>query len=260
MELRSGKRLPSAPSSRSRNRNRNQRHNPQPFRLLDLPQELRLMIYGFAFGHQHVHWTMTYMFASGSGSGFMLVLGYLKGFGHVKHNINLQKRRSSLLQTCSQVSQEALPIFYNQTRFGFSLCHDDVYKNHSAYQLRLTEGRVNLSDGLARVVLQRVKHVRFSFRNNRRCYPYFWQMSLLRDFLGHGAWLKSLEFVAGGNVNFLNGSKWYAHRGIVDFESYRGTAILKLRDSNPTNEEVTQLKRGSKVHIALILHILMARS
>jgi hypothetical protein len=206
MELRNGKRLLPAPPSRIH------RHKSRPFRFLDLPPERRLMIYGYAFGHEGVRWSITYETAPAP--GFMLALGYGRDSGVIRRNVNLHQHRHSLLQTCREVSQEALPIYYNQTRFDIDSSSDDVFRNHPAYKLRLTHGRARLSDGLVRAIFQRIKHIRFILRRTPANHPYIWQIHILRVYLGHGAWLKSLQAVVI-NKKSLEKIKGY---NLLDFD------------------------------------------
>jgi len=203
MELRNGKQTPLSSLSRV------PRQESQPFRLLDLPIEIRLMIYGYAFGSEDIHWTMT--FESTPKPGFILALGRIDAQSVIQRNVDLLRQRHGLLQTCRQVSQEAFPPFHDQTCFniGFSLVNN--LKSRPGYWLQLTSGRFKLNHGLARAVFWRVNHVRFNFVHEPNFTSYIWEIHLLRILLGHGAWLKSLQVVANGNVRFN-------HRGRPDFD------------------------------------------
>jgi hypothetical protein len=241
MELRNGKRLLPTPP------NRVNRLKPRPFRLLDLLTELRLMVYGYAFGYENVHWTVALDYARVP--EFVLALGRPEGIYGIKHDVYLQKRRSSLLKVCSQVSQEAAPVFYNQTRFDilFRQNHLHMFYSPSPYKLYLTYGGAKSSSGeLTRAVLHRLKHIRFNFTCEPRIYPHVWQMQYLRTFLDQGG-LKSLQFVVKGSAKFIEGSIWYTQDGILDFESYRGNAILVLcgyNDYSMTDGAIKELKKG----------------
>jgi hypothetical protein len=236
MELRNGKRLPPVPL------NRVNRRKPQRFRLLDLPTELRLMIFGYVIGrHQNVYWTMTY--ESTPTSGYVLALGHVDDLNYIRRNANLHQRHLSLLHTCRQVSEEALSVFYSQTRFDIGFCQNDVFRYCTAYQLKLTHAGAKLSGGLAADVLQRVKHVRFSFSNERRRYTHIWLMHLLCFFLGHGAGLSSLQFVENCNDE----DTWHAHHSILNFKFYRGNAVLEIHNANHADEEeIAKLKEASR--------------
>jgi hypothetical protein len=234
MELRNGKRLPPAPPNRVSRRKR------QPFRLLDLPTELRLMIFGYVIGHRNVHWTMTY--ESAPTSGYVLALGHVNYLNYIRRNANLHQRHLSLLHTCRQVLEEALSVFYSQTRFDIGFCQEDVFRNSTAYRLNLTHAGIKLVDGLAADVLQRVKHVRFSFNNQRRRYTHVWLMHLLCIFLGYGAGLSSLRLVESSSDEVI----WHAYHSILNFKSYRGNAILEIRNANHANEQIAKLKEASR--------------
>jgi hypothetical protein len=244
MELRSGRCLPLAPPARIT------RRRSRPFCLLDLLTELRLMIYGYVFGYENTHWTMavdtdTYHTHNNE---YMLTLGRPKGGYGIRPNAYLQKSRSSLLQTCNQISREALPILYNQTRFDIMFFQGFWNYTPSPYKLLIPNQRANpSSDGLTRVVLQRVKHVRFNTRCEQDSHPHAWQMQHLRAFLGKGAWLKSLHFVVRGRENSSNRNTWYAPDGTFDFQLFQGKASLVLCDYNNcsmTDEDITELIKG----------------
>jgi hypothetical protein len=173
----------------------------------------------------------------------MLALGHVQGMNDVQCNVYPHQCRTSLLQTCRLVLQEAFPIFHNQTRFDICFGQNDVFKNCSAYQLRLTFGRATPSNGLARVVLRRVKHVRVNFRNELGHLSYFWRTHLLSIFLGHGSWLKSLRFASNGIRRLNDGNLWYHHYDIVDFESYRGSAVIEIRNTKRTDEEIAEMNQ-----------------
>lgn len=234
MELRNGKCLPPAPS------NRVTRCKSRPFRLLDLPQELRLIIYGYAFGCHNLHWMMTYEY--GPVHGFRLALGYRYRLTSIHRVVDPHPHRSNLLRTCKQVLHEAFLIFYDQTRFDVGFCQPDVLRRYSAYRLQVTHRKTQLIEGLARVVLQRVKHVRFDFSDEARDDPCFWRLHLLGVLLGHGACLKSLRFIGNGDVNILRNSTWYTRRSLLEYKSFRGDAILELRNAKLTDEEIAEIK------------------
>jgi len=248
MELRNGKRLlcPAPPT-------RIDRRRPRTFRLLDLPAELRFMIYGYVFGYENVHWTMTY--ESVPASGYVLALGHIIDSIVIPRNISLHQRHLGLLQTCRQVSKEASAIFYNQTRFDIGFCPNNDFKLDSAYRLHLTHAGAKISDGLAADVLQRVQHVRFSFRDERRRYTHTWLMFLLCRFLCYGERLKSLRFVEDGNDE----NSWYTYHSILSFKLYRGDAILELRNTTHTDEEVAKLKETSRCTYSSILLSTLSR-
>lgn len=262
MELRNGKHLTPAPSNHKylppAPPKRVNRRKPRPFCLLDLPTELRLMIYGYAFGHENIHWTMTYGIKPIP--GYVLVLGHGEGSNNIRHNINLHQRRPSLLRTCRHVLQEASPIYHNQTRFDIDFCQAVVFHDDdSAYQLQLTHGRGETSSGLARVVLRRVKHVHFNFKNGSTGYSYMWRMHLLSTFFSHGTWLKSLRFTEHGDTNPADGITWYSDYNISDFASYRGDAVLVLRNAYPT-EDITELEEVlSRTYCSCFLYLFSTR-
>ena len=216
MELRNGKRFLTAPPTRIN------RRKPRPSRLLDLPAELKLMIYGYVFGYKAVHWTMT--FETIPKPGYILALGRVDFYNVIQRNRNLRRHRHRLLQTCRQISQEALPVFYNQTRFHIGFHQADIFKNSSAYRLRLTSGRIEMIDDLARVVFRRVNHVRFNFFKQHKNSSYLWHMRLLRALLGNGAWLKSLQAVVNGNMKFTS-------RAIPNFDSLEANVFYTKRQS-----------------------------
>lgn len=196
------------------------------------------MIYGYAFGHENVHWTMTY--ECEPIAGYILALGHVEGSNNIRHNISSHQRRPSLLRTCRQVSQEASPIYHNQTRFDIGFCRADVFRNDSAYRLRLTHGRGTTSSGVARVVLQRVQHIHFHFRDGY----IIWSMHILGIFFGHGSWLKSLRFTKDGDMSPTDIITWDSDYNISDFASYRGDAVLVLRNANLTKEDFAELEQA----------------
>ncbi|CAD0110739.1 unnamed protein product [Aureobasidium uvarum] len=233
MHLRSGKRPRPDPPPRVVRRKR------RPFRLLDLPIEIRLMIYGYAVGHQNVSWTVTYE----SEAGFMLELGDL----HVtddKRNIDHRHRSHNLLRTCRLISQEVLPILYNQTRFDIGFYLNGAIKNpfRTGYQLQLTSGRDKLARGLAKVVLERVKHIRILFRK----IVHTWAVQILSNCSGRGRWLKSLRFTFI-NSDFTSSphDMWYTTISF-DFAFYRGNAVLEFVDANPTDATIVEFKERLK--------------
>lgn len=213
MELRNGKHLLPASSNRKHPApvplNHVNRRKPRPFRLLDLPTELRLIVYGYTFGHEDIHWTMA--FESTPKPGYILALGRVDAQNVVQRNANPLQNGHCLLRTCKKISQEAFPVFYDQTCFDIGFSPDKTLASPPEYRLEMTSGRFKLNDGLVRKVFWRINHVRFSFAHNPYFRAYIWEIHLLRSFLGHGAWLRSLEVVAAGSINFNQ-------RGRPDFD------------------------------------------
>jgi hypothetical protein len=232
MKLRSGKHLPPAPLKRVN------RHKSRPFRLLDLPIELRLMFYRYTIGYHTASWTMIHK--PTPISGYVLALAHVNA--STNNHPNLKQTRIGLLQTCKQVSEEASVIFYDQTRYDISFYENAAVeeKNSVCQQLHLTHMGAKIMDGLAADVLRRVKHVAFNFRNERRHYTHMWLLFLLCRFLDHGAFLNSLRFVEHGNAVGLR----YYYDSLLNFDSYRGNAVLELRNAAQTDEEVVQLKEN----------------
>jgi hypothetical protein len=232
MKLRSGKHLPPAPLKRVN------RHKSRPFRLLDLPTELRLMIYRYTIGYHTASWTMTHK--PTPISGYVLALGHMNASTNNQRNPNLKQTRIALLQTCKQVSEEASVIFYDQTRFDISFYENAAVEEEDSVcqQLHLTHMGAKIMDGLAANVLRRVKHIAFNFRNKRRHYTHMWLLFLLCRFLDHGAFLNSLRFIEHGNAVGLR----YYYDSLLNFNSYRGNAVLELCNAAQTDEEVVQLR------------------
>lgn len=71
-------------------------------------------------------------------------------------------------------------------------------------------------------------------------------MHHLSVLFGYGAWLKSLRFAEYGTINPYDGRKSFIYRGILDFQSYRGSVVLEFRNVNPTEEEIAEFEEASK--------------
>ncbi|KAK6002096.1 hypothetical protein QM012_001734 [Aureobasidium pullulans] len=214
-----------------------------PFRFLYLSPEIRLMIHSYAVGYHNVYWTLNYK----PRSGFMLALRDLYRTGD-RRNIDLHHRPLGLFQSCRSICQETLSVLYNQTRFDIGFhpngATNDPFRDQ--YQLQLTAGRTEFADGLAPVVLKRVKHVRVFFEIGS-VHP--WPSQVLSTCQGRGARLKSLQFTfKESDWTTCSERMWYV-MVCLDFALYRSNAVLELLDADPTGENIAKFKERLKGNV-----------
>lgn len=229
------------------------RHDePQSFRLLDLPTEIRLMIYGYAIGYLNASWTVVH-------DTRQRCLLTLDDILNPIERLEISQNRCffGLLQACRLVSQEIIPILYNQTRFDIRFLREWRLRCYDGHLLLLEHipGGIQPNCALARLVLQRVKHVRLFFdQGTQMCYDYE-SASLLCLYLAHGEHIKSLRVTFNKSDFLTDGTETWFASNMLNLRSYRGHAILVCLEDDPTEEDIAAFKGSLKCNVLQLLPI-----
>lgn len=264
MHLRNGKDVLPAPPGPVR---RTRRCVTQPFRLLDLPPEVRVLIYRYAIGVHYADFELNIERGAKIGTSLRHVLS-VKGLWDYTKNIDCFEntncyRLTALLLTCKMVSQEALPILYDQTQFEVCMSSaDDRFSETDlpSYNIEL-DGWSYSPNTTAAFILRHVRHLSiiFSIQDpppNERLLDspesYRKRMHALYSLTDHGVRLKTLKmtFNQGDDdededSHFMNSREdQRTFADMMRFWKFKGHLVVNFSESSPSDESIVLFKRS----------------